>query len=99
MQHVFPNFDAAMKKSRDAYSAALSSHEIPGGDDHVGMAISLLEAGYIGRTADELIAQADAYLIDGNAGGHNDAVGGGLMQSAALIEYFRSRLTHFYINT
>lgn len=92
IMHAFDSLEAADKPTIHGWSAALGDCRIPGAGDHVGQAIRLLRVGRDGASADELVAAACRYWIDGNAGGHHANVPLGNAQAATIEPLFRETI-------
>lgn len=89
IMEIYGSFDEANAPTGHGWCEALADHRIPGAGDHVGAAMRTLAIGAKGGTADEMIAYANGYWSEGNAGGHLKNVEAGLQQAEAFVARFR----------
>lgn len=85
IMEIYGSFDEANAPTGHGWCEALADHRIPGAGDHVGAAVRTLAIGAKGGTADEMIAYANRYWSEGNAGGHLKNVVAGQQQADALF--------------
>lgn len=89
IMEIYGSFDEANAPTGHGWCEALADHRIPGAGDHVGAAVRTLAIGAKGGTADEMIAYANRYWSEGNAGGHLKNVVAGQQQAEAFVARFR----------
>lgn len=89
IMEIYGSFNEANAPSGHGWCQALADHRIPGAGDHVGAAMRTLAIGAKGGTVDEMVAYANRYWSEGNAGGHLKNVDAGLQQAEALVDRFR----------
>jgi len=89
IMELYGSFDEANAPTEHGWCEALSDSLIPGAGDHVGAAMRTLAIGAKGGTADEMIAYANWYWSDGNAGDYLKNVDAGLQQAEAFVARFR----------
>ena len=85
---LYGSFDEANARTEHGWCEALADHRIPGAGDHVRAAMHTLAIGAKGGTVDEMVAYANRYWSEGNAGGHLKNVDAGLKQAEAFFSRF-----------
>jgi hypothetical protein len=93
---VFATYSDANEPTEHRWCAALADSRIPGAGDHVGAAMRTLEQGAAGHGIDAMVAYAERYWTQGEAGGHLGKVVDGSAQAAAIEPHFRALAAQWF---